>query len=70
MERKQTNDNNILLKRLLLSLAILIFIRIGTFLPVPGINHGHLSFYIQRHSIAKNLIIALLITLLLQLSLP
>lgn len=56
MERKQTNDNNILLKRLLLSLAILIFIRIGTFLPVPGINHGHLSFYIQRHSITKSLV--------------
>ena len=41
MERKQPNDNNILLKRLLLSLSILIFIRIGTFLTVPGINHGH-----------------------------
>lgn len=56
MERKQPNDNNILLKRLLLSLAILIFIRIGTFLPVPGINHGHLAFYIQRHSITKSLV--------------
>ena len=28
---KQTNDKNILLNRLLLSLGILIFIRIGTF---------------------------------------
>ena len=56
MERKQPNDNNILLKRLLLSLSILIFIRIGTFLPVPGINHGHLAFYIQRHSITKSLV--------------
>ena len=41
---KNNNDNNILLKRLLLSVGILIFIRMGTFLPVPGINHGHLSF--------------------------
>jgi preprotein translocase subunit SecY len=53
---KQTNDKNILLNRLLLSLGILIFIRIGTFLPVPGINHGHLAFYIERHSMTKSLV--------------
>ena len=40
MEVKQNSDNNILLKRLLLSLGILIFIRMGTFLPVPGIDLG------------------------------
>jgi preprotein translocase subunit SecY len=28
----------------------------GTFLPVPGIDHGHLAFYIQRHSITKTLV--------------
>ena len=56
LERKQPNDNNILLKRLFLTLALLIFIRIGTFLPVPGIDHAHLAFYIQRHSITKNLV--------------
>ena len=53
---KQTNDKNILLNRLLLSLGILVFIRIGTFLPVPGINHGHLAFYLERHSMTKNLV--------------
>ena len=53
---KQTNDKNILLNRLLLSLGILVFIRIGTFLPVPGINHGHLAFYLERHSMTKSLI--------------
>lgn len=53
---KQTNDKNILLNRLLLSLGILIFIRIGTFLPVPGINHSHLAFYLERHSMAKSLV--------------
>jgi preprotein translocase subunit SecY len=56
MEVKKTNENNILLKRLLLSLGILIFIRMGTFLPVPGIDHGHLTFYIQRHSVTKTLV--------------
>ena len=53
---KQTNDKNILLNRLLLSLGILIFIRIGTFLPVPGINHSHLAFYLERHSMTKSLV--------------
>jgi len=46
----------ILLNRLLFSLGILLLIRIGTFLPVPGINQSDLAFYIQRHSVAKNLI--------------
>ena len=47
---------DILLERLLISLGILFLIRFGTFLPVPGINHSDLAFYIQRHSIAKNLV--------------
>ena len=37
-------------------MGVLLLIRIGTFLPVPGINHSDLTFYIQRHSVAKNLI--------------
>ena len=51
---KKTDD--ILLKRLLLSVGILLFIRMGTFLPIPCINHGHLAFYIQQHPITKNLV--------------
>jgi len=47
---------NILFTRLLFSLGILLLIRIGTFLPVPGINQSELAFYIQRHSVTKNLI--------------
>ena len=47
---------NILINRALISLGILFLIRLGTFLPVPGINHSDLAFYIQRHSVAKNLI--------------
>lgn len=46
----------ILSTRLLVSLGILLLIRAGTFLPVPGINQNDLAFYIQRHSITKNLI--------------
>jgi preprotein translocase subunit SecY len=47
---------DVLINRLLLSLGVLLLIRVGTFLPVPGINHSDLAFYIQRHSVAKNLI--------------
>jgi len=54
IKMKKTDD--ILLKRLLLSIGILLFIRMGTFLPIPGINHGHLAFYIQQHPITKNLV--------------
>lgn len=47
---------NILVKRLLTSLGLLIIIRAGTFLPVPSINHNDLAFYIQRHSGTRSLI--------------
>jgi preprotein translocase subunit SecY len=47
---------NIIVKRLFISLGILLFIRVGTFLPVPGINHTDLAFYIQRHSVTKSLV--------------
>lgn len=47
---------DVLLNRLLFSLGILLLIRVGTFLPVPGINQSDLAFYIQRHSVAKSLI--------------
>lgn len=46
----------LVLNRLLYSLGILILVRMGTFLPVPGIDHTQLAFYIQNHSIAKNII--------------
>ena len=45
-----------LLNRFLISLGIILLVRIGTFLPVPGINHSDLEFYIQRHSITKSLV--------------
>ncbi len=51
-----TETKNVILKKLLVSLSILLFIRIGTFLPVPGINQSDLMFYIQTHSVTKNLV--------------
>ena len=46
----------ILLNRFLITFGIILFIRLGTFLPVPGVNHSDLAFYIQTHSVTKNLI--------------
>jgi preprotein translocase subunit SecY len=47
---------DIILKRLLVTLGILLVIRVGTFLPVPGINHSDLAFYIQSHSVTRSLV--------------
>jgi preprotein translocase subunit SecY len=38
------------------TLGVLLFIRVGTFLPVPGINHSDLAFYLQSHSVTRNLV--------------
>ena len=47
---------DILLKRLLVTLGILLLIRLGTFLPVPGINHSDLAFYLKSHSVTRSLV--------------
>jgi preprotein translocase subunit SecY len=47
---------DILLQRLLVTLGVLLFIRVGTFLPVPGIYHVDLIFYLRSHSITKSLV--------------
>lgn len=46
----------IILKRLLVTVGVLLFIRVGTFLPVPGINTSDLAFYIQSHSVTRSLV--------------
>lgn len=51
-----TEIKNIILKRVLVTIGILLLIRVGTFLPVPGINHSDLAFYIQSHSVTKSLV--------------
>ena len=53
---KSTSENNVLSKRLLLSLGILSFIRLGAFLPVPGIDHEYLAFYVQSHSLTRTVV--------------
>jgi len=47
---------NIILKRFFVTLGVLLLIRIGTFLPVPGINHKDLAFYLQSHSVTRSLV--------------
>lgn len=47
---------SLVLKRLLVTLGIILFIRLGTFLPVPGIDHNDLAFYIQNHSVTRSLV--------------
>jgi len=47
---------DIIRKKLAVSLGILLFIRMGTFLPVPEINHTDLAFYLQRHSVTRSLV--------------
>lgn len=46
----------IILQRLLISLGVILFIRIGSFLPIPGINHTDLALYIQNNPFAKNIV--------------
>lgn len=47
---------NIILKRLRVTIGVLFLIRVGTFLPVPGINHSDLAFYLQSHSVTRSLV--------------
>lgn len=54
--KRNSKRTNSLLPRILLTIGILILIRTGTFLPVPGIDPIDLEFYILRTPVAKNLI--------------
>lgn len=56
MKNFNTISLQIILKRLLISLGVILFIRIGSFLPVPGINHTDLALYIQANPAAKSLV--------------
>ena len=49
MARKEEKKS--LGKRLLISTAILAFIRIGALLPIPEIDHEQLTFYFQTHAV-------------------
>ena len=56
MVKTHKKIQSIILKRLWRTISILLLVRIGTFLPVPGINHSDLAFYIQDHSTIKSLV--------------
>ena len=57
MKNKSHSKNaNSLWPRVLLTIGILLLIRTGTFLPVPGIDPIDLAYYIERTPVAKNLI--------------
>ena len=45
-----------LLPRVFITSIILLFIRSGTFLPIPGLNHSDLEFALQQNLVTKNLI--------------
>jgi preprotein translocase subunit SecY len=54
--KNSNKRRDILLPRILLTIGVLLLIRTGTFLPVPGIDSLDLDSYIQRTPVAKNLI--------------
>ena len=56
MKKQKNKTAGIIRTRFLLSLAILLFIRIGTNIPIPGINYQQLFFYLQSNILANNLI--------------
>ena len=49
-------SGRIIFQRLLISLGVILFIRMGSFLPIPGINHIDLALYIQNNPFAKNVV--------------
>jgi len=46
----------IIIQRLIISIGLILFIRFGSFLPIPGINHLDLALFIQTNPFARNLI--------------
>ena len=56
MKILNTISLRLILKRFLISLGVILFIRVGSFLPIPGINHTDLALYIQANPVAKSLV--------------
>lgn len=50
-----STSRRIILQRLLISLSVILFIRIGSLLPIPKINHTDLAIYIQNNSFTRNI---------------
>lgn len=47
---------NIVLRRLLITFGILSFVKLGTLLPVPGLNHMDVKFFIDHNPLANSII--------------
>ena len=46
----------LILPRFFITFVIILFVRSGTFLPIPGLNHNDLEFALQRNLVTQNLI--------------
>lgn len=44
-----TNSNIVVLKRVLITIGTILFVRVGTFFPIPTISTNSLNFYINSH---------------------
>lgn len=56
MKKQYKTSSCVILNRFLITLGIIAFIRIGNFLPVPGINQTDLAIYLETHPFTQNLI--------------
>ena len=45
----------IILKRFLITISIILFIRIGSFIPIPGVNLIDLALFVEKDSATTNL---------------
>ena len=54
-----TITSRIILQRLLITLITILIIRVGSFLPIPGINHTDLALSLQKTQFAKNIVTTL-----------
>lgn len=50
-----STSRRIILQRLLISLSVILFIRVGSLLPIPNINHTDLAIYIQNNPFTRNI---------------
>jgi len=51
IETQKRGNQNVLLNRILISIGLLLLVRIGTFVPVPGIEQEYLSNFVQNSPI-------------------
>ena len=52
---KNKSITRIIIKRFLITIAIILFIRIGSFIPIPGVNLIDLALFIEKDSATTNL---------------